>query len=203
MIGFIEQLRDSPEYASRAEALKRDMLGRPELRRFTDTMWKSLRDFLEQDAQSEDSAIRRHLTGLFVDVGRQLADDPKIRADMNGGFVVALSSFVESQKSGVSTFIAEQVKRWDLAQLTRLIEINIGRDPSIRFNGMLTADWPGWRCMPPSCCSRIKPERRARGRPFAGRCIRRFKNSSIPAPLRATMRSCYVFAGGLRLKMRT
>ena len=63
---------------------------------------------------------------------------------MNQGFVVALSSFVESQKSGVSTFIAEQVKRWDLAQLTRLIEINIGRDLQyIRFNGMLIGGLAG------------------------------------------------------------
>ena len=63
---------------------------------------------------------------------------------MNQGFVVALSSFVESQKSGVSVFIAEQVKRWDLAQLTRLIEINIGRDLQyIRFNGMLIGGLAG------------------------------------------------------------
>ena len=144
VIGFIEQLRDSPEYAKRAEDLKRDLLGRPELRRLADNMWKSLRGFLEQDALSEDSAIRRHLTSLFVDVGRQLADDPKIRGDMNQGFVVALSSFVEGQKSGVSTFIAEQVKRWDLAQLTRLLEINIGRDLQyIRFNGMLIGGLAG------------------------------------------------------------
>lgn len=74
---------------------------------------------------------------MFVEVGRHLSADPVIRADMNQGFVVALSSFVESQKSGVSTFIAEQVKRWDLKQLTRLIEINVGRDLQfIRFNGM-------------------------------------------------------------------
>ena len=46
----------------------------------------------------------------------------QIRADMNHGFVVALASFVESQKSGVSAFISEQVKGWDLAQLTRLID---------------------------------------------------------------------------------
>ena len=51
---------------------------------------------------------------------------------------------MESQKSGVSTFIAEQVKRWDLAQLTRLIEINIGRDLQyIRFNGMLIGGLAG------------------------------------------------------------
>ena len=57
---------------------------------------------------------------------------------------IALASFVENQKSGVSSFIADQVKRWDLAQLTRLIEINIGRDLQyIRFNGMLIGGLAG------------------------------------------------------------
>ena len=38
----------------------------------------------------------------------------------------------------------EQVKRWDLAQLTRLIEINIGRDLQyIRFNGSLIGGLAG------------------------------------------------------------
>ena len=45
----------------------------------------------------------------------------------------------------MSTFIAEQVKRWDLAQrFTRLLEINIGRDLQyIRFNGMLIGGLAG------------------------------------------------------------
>ena len=144
VIGFIEALRDSPDYAKRAEKLKLDLLSRPELGSLADDIWKSLRDFIEQDLQSETSRTREHLAGLFVDVGRQLAADPQIRADMNEGFVVALSSFVESQKSGVSTFIADQVKRWDLVQLTRLIELNIGRDLQyIRFNGMLIGGLAG------------------------------------------------------------
>jgi uncharacterized membrane-anchored protein YjiN (DUF445 family) len=134
---FIDRLRNSKEYARRAEKLKRDFLARPELAELSGDMWQSLRQFIEQDAQSPDSRIREHLAGMFVEVGRHLASDPQIRDDMNQGFVVALASFVESQKSGVSTFIADQVKRWDLAQLTRLIEINIGRDLQyIRFNGM-------------------------------------------------------------------
>ena len=88
--------------------------------------------------------IREHLATMFVEVGRHLASDPHIRADMNQGFVVALASFVESQKSGVSSFIADQVKRWDLAQLTRLIEMNIGRDLQyIRFNGMVIGGLAG------------------------------------------------------------
>jgi uncharacterized membrane-anchored protein YjiN (DUF445 family) len=135
---FVADLRNSKTYAKRAEKLKRDFLARPELKALAGDMWESLRNLIEQDARAEKSMIRAHLAGMFVEVGRQLAGDEKIRADMNQGFVIALASFVESQKSGVSSFIAEQVKRWDLGQLTRLIEMNIGRDLQyIRFNGML------------------------------------------------------------------
>lgn len=144
VLGFIEQLRTSRDYARRAERLKRDFLSRPQLRELADDVWRSLSAFAVRDAGARDSGIREHLSGMFVEIGRHLAGDPQIRADMNQGFVVALASFVESQKSGVSTFIAEQVKRWDLAQLTRLIELNIGRDLQyIRFNGMLIGGLAG------------------------------------------------------------
>ncbi|TKB22122.1 MAG: DUF445 domain-containing protein [Mesorhizobium sp.] len=141
---FIERLRTSKQYARRAEKLKRDFLGRPEVRALAGDTWVSLRLFIEQDANAPNSAIREHLANMFVEVGRHLADDAQIRADMNQGFVVALASFVESQKSGVSKFIADQVKRWDLAQLTRLIEMNIGKDLQyIRFNGMVIGGLAG------------------------------------------------------------
>lgn len=142
--GFIDKLRASPDYAERAEKLKRDFLARPELAAMVAGMWESVGAFVEQDAKSPDSAIRGHLTGLFVDIGRQLSEDPQVRADMNQGFVVALAAFVERQKSGVSAFIADQVKGWDLGQLTRLIELNVGRDLQyIRFNGMIIGGLAG------------------------------------------------------------
>lgn len=135
---FIERLRTSPDYAERAEALKRDLLERPELRDLARSLWSNLRAFIENDLASDHSLIRRQLDRLFVDIGRQLAADPAVRAEMNEGFVVALAAFIERQKSGVSAFIAEQVKGWDMAQLIRVIEMNIGRDLQyIRFNGML------------------------------------------------------------------
>ncbi|MBA3446280.1 MAG: DUF445 domain-containing protein [Pseudaminobacter sp.] len=144
VVNFIDRLRSSKDYAKRAEKLKRDFLARPELQELAQEMWDGMRRFIEQDAKSPNSRIREHLANMLVEIGRQLAADPRIRADMNQGFVVALASFVESQKSGVSGFIAEQVKRWDLSQLTRLIEMNIGRDLQyIRFNGMLIGGLAG------------------------------------------------------------
>lgn len=141
---FIGELRTSAEYEMRADKLKRDLLARPELKTLATSFWESLRVFIEQDINENDSVVRRHLTDMFVEVGRQLAAEPRIRAEMNEGFVVALSSFVEVQKSGVSAFIGDQVRSWDIVQLTRLIELNIGRDLQyIRFNGMLIGGLAG------------------------------------------------------------
>ena len=142
--GFVEELRHSPAYAARAERLKRDLLSRPQLRGLAENFWAGLRAFVEQDAASDDSMLVRHLAGMFAEIGRRLRDEEAIRADMNDGFVVALSAFVENQKSGVSAFIGDQVRSWDIVQLTRLIELNIGRDLQyIRFNGMLIGGLAG------------------------------------------------------------
>lgn len=144
VMGFIDSLKTSKAYARRAEQLKRGLLERPEIRDLARDMWESLGRFVEQDSTLPDSSVRAHLADLLVEAGRQLSRDVQIRADMNQGFVVALSAFVETQKSGVSQFIAGQVKRWDLAQLTRLIEVNIGRDLQyIRFNGMIIGGLAG------------------------------------------------------------
>ena len=58
--------------------------------------------------------------------------------------MTVLRSFIADQKSGVSTFISDQVKSWNMTQLISLIEINIGRDLQyIRFNGSLIGGLAG------------------------------------------------------------
>lgn len=141
---FIDNLRTSPEYQAKAEALKQDLLGRHELREVAQTLWRSLTTLLQKDVTSPDSKIEAQLASLLTDIGAKLATDPRMKAEINDGFVVALSTFVEQQKSGVATFIADQVKGWDLKQLILLIETNIGRDLQyIRLNGTLIGGLAG------------------------------------------------------------
>ena len=81
---------------------------------------------------------------MFVAAGEALAGDPELRAEINQGLVAVLRSFIAEQKSGVSTFISDQVKAWDMGQLISLIEINIGKDLQyIRFNGSLIGGLAG------------------------------------------------------------
>jgi len=141
---FIERLRGSQSFARRAESLKRDLLARPEIAAIAEGAWDSLRSFLEQDAKASDSQVRRQLEAMLVDVGGQLARDPAIRAEINRGMVRVLADFVQSQKSGVGRFIADQVKSWDIDMLIGRVELTVGRDLQyIRFNGAMIGGLAG------------------------------------------------------------
>src|SRR6185503_2848383 len=141
---FVERLRTSKDFARRAEKLKQDLLARPEVAALAEGAWDSVRAFIESDAASETSQIRRQLETILVDAGRQLARDPAIRTEIDRGVVRLLGDFVQGQKSGVGRFIADQVKGWDIDVLIGRIELTVGRDLQyIRFNGALIGGLAG------------------------------------------------------------
>jgi uncharacterized membrane-anchored protein YjiN (DUF445 family) len=81
---------------------------------------------------------------MFVEAGAALAADQEMRADINQGLVAVLRGLIAEHKSGVSGFIADQVKGWDMAQLIAVIEVNVGKDLQyIRFNGSLIGGLAG------------------------------------------------------------
>ena len=144
VLSFVDRLGSDRSYADRIDGLKRDLLARPELADLARNIWSNARSFIERSASGETHVLQQHLTGMFVKAGEALAADSELRAEINQGLVVVLRSFIADQKSGVSSFIADQVKAWDMRQLISLIEINIGRDLQyIRFNGSLIGGLAG------------------------------------------------------------
>ncbi|EIG57601.1 DUF445 domain-containing protein [Bradyrhizobium sp. WSM1253] len=140
VLSFVDRLGTDQAYIDRIDGLKRDLLARPELADLARTVWANTRSFIERSASGETQVLQHHLAGMCVAAGEALAGDAELRK----GLVAVLRSFVADQKSGVSTFISDQVKSWDMAQLISLIEINIGRDLQyIRFNGSLIGGLAG------------------------------------------------------------
>lgn len=144
VLSFVDSLGTDQAYIDRIDGLKRDLLARPELAELARAVWANTRSFIERSASGETQVLQHHLAGVFVAAGEALAGDTELRGEINKGLVTVLRSFVADQKSGVSTFISDQVKAWNMAQLISLIEINIGRDLQyIRFNGSLIGGLAG------------------------------------------------------------
>lgn len=144
VLSFVDSLGTDQAYIDRIDGLKRDLLARPELAELARTVWANTRSFIERSASGDTQVLQHHLAGVFVAAGEALAGDAELRGEINKGLVTVLRSFVADQKSGVSTFISDQVKAWNMTQLISLIEINIGRDLQyIRFNGSLIGGLAG------------------------------------------------------------
>ncbi|HXL13981.1 MAG TPA: DUF445 family protein [Bradyrhizobium sp.] len=144
VLSLVDRLGNDRTYAERIDGLKRDLLARPELGELARNIWSNARSFIERSAMGETQVLLHHLARMFMKAGEALAGDSELRAEINQGFVVVLKSFIADQKRGVSSFIADQVKAWDMGQLISLIEINIGRDLQyIRFNGSLIGGLAG------------------------------------------------------------
>jgi uncharacterized membrane-anchored protein YjiN (DUF445 family) len=144
LLSFVERLGSDQNFADRIDGLKRDLLARPELGNLARNIWANAKSFIERSASGETQVLQQHLTRMFMEAGEAIAGDAELRAEINQGLVAVLRKVVADQKSGVSTFIADQVKAWDMRQLISLIEINIGKDLQyIRFNGSLIGGLAG------------------------------------------------------------
>lgn len=135
---LIWRFRTSRDFQERVEAFKASLIARPESHELFQVALDSLVRYLEQDATDPESTLARQLTAMLAAAARQLGEDAGMRAELNAGMVVALSTFISSQKDGVSAFVSTQVKSWDIAHMTTIVETNIGPDLQyIRFNGTL------------------------------------------------------------------
>ena len=143
-LSLIERVETDPAFSAQLQAVERELLARPEVGDLAERFWVSVRAFFERGAAGEAPALQHRLARLLRATGVQLAQDPEMRAEINRGCVMAASRFIAEHKSGVSTFIADQVKSWDMGQLINLVEINVGKDlQNIRFNGALIGGLAG------------------------------------------------------------
>jgi uncharacterized membrane-anchored protein YjiN (DUF445 family) len=141
---FAVRLDSEPGFADKIDGLKRELLARPELGGVARTLWANIKSFIDKSAAGESQVLQHQLTRMFVEAGAALAADREMRADINQGLVAVLRSFIAEHKNGVSGFIADQVKGWDMGQLIAVIELNVGRDLQyIRFNGSLIGGLAG------------------------------------------------------------
>src|SRR4029434_2887813 len=92
------------------------VVARPDRDKLTKHLWSNVKDFVDRNAAGESEVLQHHLTGLLVKAGNQLAADSQMRAQINNGLVVVLRSLIADQKSGVSSFISDQVKAWNMTQ---------------------------------------------------------------------------------------
>ena len=138
LANFADRLETDPGYGRTMASLKDAFLAREEVAEFLNAIWENAKTYAASAAEGDNSMLQRRIARLSMAIGEALAADPRMRTEINAAILTLLTRFVEQEKTGVSTFVSDQVKSWDMGQLIGLIEANIGKDLQyIRLNGTI------------------------------------------------------------------
>ncbi|WP_264289562.1 DUF445 domain-containing protein [Duffyella gerundensis] len=135
---LIEKLKHDPEMVERAETLKSWIKEDEALNRYIGELWQDVRGWLKADLDKEDSRLRQQVAAGARWFGETLVNDSALRASLNQHMEQAASSVAPEFANFLTRHISDTVKGWDARDMSRQIELNIGKDLQfIRINGTL------------------------------------------------------------------
>jgi uncharacterized membrane-anchored protein YjiN (DUF445 family) len=134
--GLSDRLESSPELREKVEKLKLDLLSRPELREWSDSIWSQIKQNLHAQAVDPDSELRRYLSSALGSAAQRLASDRVLQASMEHFLESGVRGFAEQFHDELSSLVTSTIDRWDATTTANQLELLLGRDLQfIRING--------------------------------------------------------------------
>ncbi len=135
---LIDNLKNDPEMAAKADNIKHYLKNDEAFNRYLGEMWADLRQWLKADMQSEDSRVKQRIANAGLWFGETLSNDASLRASLNEHLEQAAHRLAPDFAAFLTRHISDTVKSWDAKDMSRQIELNIGKDLQfIRVNGTL------------------------------------------------------------------
>ncbi len=133
---FVVELRTSPDYLAKWDALKHRFVAHPALAAYLSTIWRDIKASIERDAAAPHSYIRTRIEEAIAGIAQGLLDDTAMREKLNAWLRETMLTVVAGQRHAIARLISETVHHWDTATVTQKIEFEVGRDLQfVRING--------------------------------------------------------------------
>ena len=139
-----EELRTSPEMFERGEQLKQELLTKPQLTKWSSTLWADLKAQLRTQAGDPDSELRRRLAEAVQGFGVRLKEEPALRERLQGGMETGVRYVAEHFHGEIGAMVSSTIDRWDANETSRRLELLLGPDLQfIRINGTVVGGLAG------------------------------------------------------------
>ena len=141
---FIHQLRTSPEYEEKLDAVLGEVLGHPMARNYMIHIWHDIKQRLEADIASPDSHIAAKLDQGFRSVGNELLGDARVQRKLNQWIRIFATETIVARREMIADLVSRVIKKWDADTMSRKLELHVGKDLQyIRINGTLVGGLVG------------------------------------------------------------
>ena len=139
-----QDLQHDPVVIAKAEDIKAQVLGDPEVRDLVARTWTTIKKALLEAVDDPESELTRNFTSAVRDFGRRLSTDEELAGKVNRWIADGAGYLVRTYRSDIAAIITETVGRWDAVETSHKIELQIGKDLQfIRINGTVVGSLAG------------------------------------------------------------
>lgn len=133
---YAHALRTDPRKAAAVQAAKLQLLDHPDVLGWLSNLWGHLKSALLAGAADPGSDLRRGIASATMQIGTALRDDASLRGKVDIWLQRAITHVLAHYADDIAELISGTVARWDAAETSRRVEIQVGRDLQfIRVNG--------------------------------------------------------------------
>ncbi len=144
LVEFAHDLQHDPATMAKAEQIKQQVLDHPEVQNLVASAWATAKKMLLDAAEDPSSELRLRVRDGIRSLGQRLGSEPSLRAKVDGWLESAATYVVTHYRAEITTLITDTVERWDAAETSRKIELQVGRDLQfIRVNGTVVGALAG------------------------------------------------------------
>ncbi|GAA2545481.1 DUF445 domain-containing protein [Pseudonocardia hydrocarbonoxydans] len=141
---FAADLQRDPETIERAEKIKHQIVGHPDVQKFIGGAWGVVKGLILDAAADPSSELRLRVRDGLLSFGRRLSADAALREKLDGWLADAAGYVVRHYRGEITTLITDTVSRWDAEETSRKVELQVGRDLQfIRINGTVVGALAG------------------------------------------------------------
>ena len=139
-----QELQHDPAMIAKAEGIKAQVLGDPEVRELAGRAWETIKTALNDAVEDPNSELRLKFTSAVQEFGVRLTTDEELAAKANQWISAAAGYLVGTYKHEITSLISDTVERWDAAETSQKIELQVGKDLQfIRINGTVVGSLAG------------------------------------------------------------
>ncbi|MDQ0823047.1 uncharacterized membrane-anchored protein YjiN (DUF445 family) [Arthrobacter sp. V4I6] len=139
-----QDLQHDPVMIARAEGIKAQVLGDPEVRELASRTWGTIKTALLTAVDDPHSELTVKFKAAVHDFGTRLVVDPELAGKVNKWIGDAAGYLVKTYRSDIAAVISDTVARWDGEETSQKIELQVGKDLQfIRINGTVVGALAG------------------------------------------------------------
>ncbi|QDY89504.1 DUF445 domain-containing protein [Arthrobacter sp. UKPF54-2] len=139
-----QDLQHDPVMIARAEGVKAQVLGDPEVRELASRTWGTVKAALLAAVDDPHSELTVRFKAAVHDFGTRLVVDPELAGKVNTWIGDAAGYLVNNYRADIAGVITDTVARWDAQETSEKIELQVGKDLQfIRINGTVVGALAG------------------------------------------------------------